>query len=61
MRQLILLGCSGPYVESTDQAALDAAKALSRKALRQLLDSQEEYDSVGGSSTATGSPTSDLS
>ena len=45
----------GSYVHTTE--GLDRAKELSRRELRKLLDSMPEDDSLGGDSTATGSPT----
>ena len=60
MKQPLLYSCMGPYVESPDSAGLAAAKALSRKALRELLDTAEEHDSLGTNSSGDVSDTGDL-
>jgi len=57
VKQPLLHSCMGPYVETPEEAGLEAAKSLSRKTLRKLLDAQEERGSLGSSGTATGSPT----
>ena len=59
MKQALLHSCMGSYVESPDQAGLAAAKALSRKVLRELLDEAPEDDRLVKDGTATGSPTLD--
>jgi len=43
----------GPYVQTSE--GLDRAKELSREALRKLLDSMEEDDSLDSDSSANGS------
>ena len=60
MKQPLLHSCMGPYVETPEEAGLAAAKNLSRKALRELLDAAPAHDKLGYDSTATGSRTSDL-